>query len=146
MTTSDDPPGDPDADGGAPPTDDERAPRRRAWPWLVGTLALVAVLVGVGVGVFTLLDRTFGADDAAGAEEGSAVVEEGLAEGDAYGDNAALDELWDACEAGEGAACDDLYEQSDLGSGYETFGYTCGERLAETQERPVSCEEVVAGG
>ncbi|WP_299036073.1 hypothetical protein [uncultured Pseudokineococcus sp.] len=145
MTTSDDPPpGEAtDGDDARPPSDDGRAPRRRAWPWVVATLALVAVLVGVGAGVFALLDRTFGADESAGG--GSVVVEEGLSEGDAYGDNPDLDALWDACEDGDGTACDDLYLQSALGSGYEGFGYTCGERLGEAEERPLSCEEVTSG-
>jgi len=146
VTTSDSPPEGPDGDGPATPPEDRSAPRRRAWPWVVGTLALVAVLAGVGVGVYTLLDRVFGAPEAVYAQDGSLVEEQPLADGDAYGDNPDLDALWDACEAGDGVACDDLYAQADFGSGYETFGYTCGERLEEDADRPASCEEVVAGG
>ncbi|MEM9714773.1 MAG: hypothetical protein AAGA17_21310 [Actinomycetota bacterium] len=52
---------------------------------------------------------------------------------DTYGDDAALDVLWDECEAGEGDACDELYFISPLGSGYERFGSTCGDTRAETQ-------------
>jgi hypothetical protein len=46
--------------------------------------------------------------------------------GFAYGDNTALDLLWDRCAAGDFAACDELYRISDIGSEYETFGQTCG--------------------
>src|SRR5690606_4400453 len=48
--------------------------------------------------------------------------------GDSYGDDPALDALWDACEAGDGQACDDLYMDSPLGSEYEEFADTCGHR------------------
>lgn len=144
MTTSESPPEGPESDDGAP-APDRRSSRRRAWPWVVGTLALVAVLAGVGVGVFTLLDRVFGVGPVY-AQDGSLVEEPPLAEGDTYGDNPDLDELWDACEGGDGVACDDLWAQSELGSGYETFGFTCGERLGGTAERPASCTEVIAAG
>lgn len=46
----------------------------------------------------------------------------------AYGDDATLDALWDACEAGSGSACDDLYWDSPIGSEYESFGRSCGNR------------------
>jgi hypothetical protein len=45
-----------------------------------------------------------------------------------YGDDAALDQLWDQCEAGDMLACDDLYRGSIFGSEYEEFGKTCGFR------------------
>jgi hypothetical protein len=45
-----------------------------------------------------------------------------------YGDNAALDRLWNQCDSGDMQACDDLYDQSDVGSDYENFGDTCGDR------------------
>ncbi|MGY6500536.1 MAG: DUF2510 domain-containing protein [Acidimicrobiales bacterium] len=51
--------------------------------------------------------------------------------GDTYGDDPALDALWDACEGGDFDACDDLYFSAPLGSGYETFGDTCGGRQPE---------------
>jgi len=150
VTTSDNRPEGPDEDDGtsrtgATPAQGRGAPRRRAWPWVVGTLALVAVLAGVGVGVFTVLDRVFGVGPVY-AEDGSLVVEEPLADGETYGDNPDLDELWDACEGGDGAACDALYIQSDLGTEYERFGRYCGDRVPETEDPPASCEEVVAGG
>ena len=56
-----------------------------------------------------------------------------------YGDDAALDALWDQCEAGDGAACDDLWLSSPLGSNYEVFATTCGDTLGI--EVPPSCED-----
>jgi len=55
---------------------------------------------------------------------------DGPAEGEpnAYGDDPALDELWDGCEAGDMQACDDLYLDSPFGSEYEAYGNTCGNR------------------
>ncbi len=43
-----------------------------------------------------------------------------------YGDDPALDALWDACAGGDMQACDDLYAQSPAGSECEAFGDTCG--------------------
>ncbi|WP_161784021.1 hypothetical protein, partial [Cellulomonas carbonis] len=60
-------------------------------------------------------------------------VSGGVEEGEAYGDDAALDALWDACEGGDGEACDDLYWDSPIGSQYEDFGSTCGGTTAETE-------------
>jgi hypothetical protein len=53
---------------------------------------------------------------------------EALSDAFTYGDDPALDELWDACAAGSGKACDDLYFAAPTDSEYETFGYTCGNR------------------
>ena len=47
---------------------------------------------------------------------------------DDYGDDAALDRLWDLCEDGDWDACDDLYWDSPIGSGYEAYGASCGDR------------------
>lgn len=47
-----------------------------------------------------------------------------------YGDDAALDALWDACETGDFNACDELYFDSPFDSVYEAFGDTCGDRQA----------------
>lgn len=52
---------------------------------------------------------------------------------DTYGDNAALDQLWDACAAGDAVACDDLFDRSGYDTGYEEFGYTCGDRFRNPQ-------------
>jgi hypothetical protein len=47
---------------------------------------------------------------------------------DGYGDDPALDALWDACADGDMVACDELYWSTPVGSEYEAFGATCGER------------------
>jgi hypothetical protein len=60
-----------------------------------------------------------------------------------YGDDAALDELWDACEAGDGQACDDLYFDSPLGSEYEEFGMTCGGRLEGSDAEELFCADEI---
>lgn len=46
----------------------------------------------------------------------------------AYGDDAALDLLWDECADGSGGACDQLWSNAPLGSAYEEFGVSCGDR------------------
>lgn len=53
------------------------------------------------------------------------------AAGSAYGDDPALDALWDGCAAGDAAACGELYLSSPLGSEYEAFALTCGGRAPE---------------
>lgn len=45
---------------------------------------------------------------------------------DTYGDDPALDALWDGCAAGDYAACDTLWIKSPFGSDYEAFAETCG--------------------
>lgn len=44
-----------------------------------------------------------------------------------YGDDAALDALWDACDSGDVQACTELYFESPVDSDYESFGATCGD-------------------
>lgn len=44
----------------------------------------------------------------------------------AYGDDAHLDTLWDACTVGDAASCEALYYDSPIGSQYEAWGATCG--------------------
>lgn len=61
-------------------------------------------------------------------------------EANAYGDDPALDALWDDCDGGDLAACDQLFWDSPIGSEYEAFGNTCGERYPEDAV-PYSCEE-----
>lgn len=61
-----------------------------------------------------------------------------MSDANAYGDDPALDALWDQCDAGDGAACDELYFSSPFGSEYEDFGDRCGGRF---EEAPISCEE-----
>lgn len=46
---------------------------------------------------------------------------EARAEPGTYGSDAALDALYDECEAGDTLACDDLYWDSPFGSEYEAF-------------------------
>ncbi|WP_043500431.1 hypothetical protein [Georgenia sp. SUBG003] len=53
---------------------------------------------------------------------------------DAYGDDPALDALWDSCEQGDAQACDDLFMDSPVGSEYEDFGASCGERFPGTEQ------------
>ena len=60
---------------------------------------------------------------------------------DDYGDDPAMDALFDACQAGDGAACDELYWSSPLGSRYEDFGNTCGGRFVDSP--PLSCEDAL---
>jgi len=49
----------------------------------------------------------------------------------AYGDDPALDALWDQCQAGSGLACDQLFDQAPINSEYEAFAGTCGNRTQE---------------
>ncbi len=48
-----------------------------------------------------------------------------------YGDDAALDALYDACESGDLAACDELFLVSPFGSDYETFALSCGDSRSD---------------
>lgn len=64
----------------------------------------------------------------------AAIVALANAGGEAYGDDPALDALWDACEAGDAQACDDLYLDSPLWSEYEEFGGSCGGRFPGTDQ------------
>lgn len=45
-----------------------------------------------------------------------------------YGDDPALDLLWDECAASGTEACDTLFNESPEGSEYEAFANTCGGR------------------
>jgi hypothetical protein len=51
--------------------------------------------------------------------------------GQSYGDDPALDLLWDLCADGDDAACDDLYSVAPADSEYESFGDSCGGRGRE---------------
>lgn len=55
----------------------------------------------------------------------------GSAAANDYGDDPALDALWDACATGDGDACDELYFTSPTNSVYEDFGNTCGGVIPE---------------
>lgn len=72
-------------------------------------------------------------DTCGGRTEGGALCESaasgepGVSGGaETYGDDPALDALWDACAAGDLAACDELYFSAGIGTEYEEFGETCG--------------------
>ena len=82
-------------------------PHRRKW--LIGAIA-AAILVVLGVGVGLLV---------AGGDDEPPYV---------YGDDAALDDLWDACNTGELSACDQLFATAPYESEYSYFGETCGDR------------------
>lgn len=59
-----------------------------------------------------------------------------------YGDDEALDQLWDECERGVMSSCDDLYQVSPLESDYEYFGGTCG--LLDVEDPPEFCAEATS--
>lgn len=59
--------------------------------------------------------------------------------GDGYGDNAALDALYDLCAEGLMASCDRLYLDSAPGSEYEQFALTCGDRFTLARA-PIRCD------
>jgi actin-like ATPase involved in cell morphogenesis len=47
-----------------------------------------------------------------------------------YGDDEALDQLWDGCDAGDWSACDQLFAAAPFDTEYSFYGETCGERLS----------------
>lgn len=63
-----------------------------------------------------------------------------------YGDDAALDALWDQCQAGSGLACDQLFDQAPIGSDYEQFAGTCGNRTQELRCADVYTTTTAAAG
>lgn len=71
---------------------------------------------------------------------GDAAVEAFMVENPAYGDNEALDAIWDTCKAGNMRACDSLAATARLESPAWTFGSTCGERTTEKLEGCVGSE------
>lgn len=83
-----------------------------------------------------------GTTDAVGScASGAGTADESGSTGGSYGDDPALDALWDACEGGSGTACDDLYTESPAGSEYEDFGLTCGNRV----EFAMYCSDEIGG-
>lgn len=77
-------------------------------------------------------DEAFGASCAGRQSVNSNVLCEELAGSNViplgYGDDPALDALWDECTAGDLTSCDDLYAQSPGNSSYLDFGASCGNR------------------
>ncbi|PFG40072.1 hypothetical protein ATJ97_2592 [Georgenia soli] len=86
--------------------------------WIVG--GAVLVIVAVVAVVIGLISSGFGGFETSGP--------------DGYGEDAALDALWDKCEAGNAQACDDLFLESPFGSEYEEFGGSCGGRFPGTDQ------------
>lgn len=72
-------------------------------------------------------DEWFGAT-CGGLSDGSRWCVDEFGGAGGYGDEAYLDDLWDACSFGDWEACDQLYLESPAGSEYEAFGATCGNR------------------
>jgi multidrug efflux pump subunit AcrA (membrane-fusion protein) len=56
-----------------------------------------------------------------------------------YGDDPALDALYDECTNGSSSSCDELFFASPVGSEYEAYAVTCGERFSHV-EAPFRCE------
>jgi hypothetical protein len=133
---------------GAPPG---RGSRKALW-WTLGILGgLFALLAGLAImgalagpnldavradcsqGDLAACDTLFleapvGSDDEAyGANCGEYGIE---LPGSCAADLPQLDTLRADCEAGDPDACDQLYMEAPPGSDYETFGATCGDRLA----------------
>lgn len=87
---------------------------------VVGVVLAVLLLIGVG-GFFAVRALVSGAVDT--FSSGAPTM---VGPGEKYGEDPALDVLYDSCKGGDMTACDDLYDQSPIGSEYETFGDTCG--------------------
>lgn len=91
--------------------------------WVILGIVALIILLGVGAVIFFLNRAKDVVDD---------IVDDiditDLGDGDSYGDDAALDALWDACEDEDWEACDSLFMQAPVGSEYEDFGDTCGNR------------------
>ncbi|MFW2513941.1 DUF4190 domain-containing protein [Demequina sp. SO4-13] len=100
--------------------------RKGTWMAVIGLVLGVLVTIAVTAALTWGIAWTAFEADSAAAESEQAGSE--YAEGSAYGDDPALDALWDDCAAGDNTACDDLYSESPLGSEYEEFGDSCGER------------------
>ncbi len=89
---------------------------------IVGAVLGVLLLFGVGV-YFALKSVVAQAGDVFGSTAPTSI-----SSGERYGDDPALDVLYDSCKGGDMTACDDLYDQSPAGSEYEYFADTCGDR------------------
>lgn len=99
---------------------------------VVGVLVAVVVALASGCGQDAGGDKTRSEQATAAstsrpdAHSTSGLGSDTYGEPFAYGDDSALDALWDACEGGDTGACSDLFFESPIDSDYETFGATCG--------------------
>ena len=109
----------------------------RSFRWLVLLACLsVAALVSTTVFLAATSDESsvftadFDDDDVDDEDFDEDDFEDEFDEDEAfeYGDDEALDFLFDECDEGDLTACDDLYYESPEGSDYEAFGSTCGGR------------------
>ena len=102
-----------------------RQGRGMAWAGLIlgilGTIAWTLVLVFT---IFLVQSDEFQRGFESGYEGSQS--DSLFSDAETYGDDPALDVLWNSCAAGDMVACDDLYSQSPFGSDYEEFGDTCG--------------------
>ena len=94
-------------------------------PGLDLTRAEQQIMVGITA---TCVTDVLAVPEGGSASVGSDIDDDRPPEPMAYGDDARLDRLWDACAAGSGAACDTLFWDSAPASEYETFGESCGGR------------------
>ena len=92
--------------------------------WIILGVVGLIILLGIGAVVF-VLNRAKEVVDDIGDELDITDI---TGDGDSYGDDAALDALWDACADEDWEACDSLFMQAPVGSEYEDFGDTCGNR------------------
>jgi hypothetical protein len=123
------------------------SPGRKKLLWIAAAVVALVVLGAVALATGnsdddTASDRTATTEDGdadgstgggsgAGGDQERAVERTGSSDPDdpqTYGDDATLDDLWDACEAGDLEACDELFRESGFATGYEKFGGTCGGR------------------
>ena len=91
--------------------------------WIILGVVGLIILITIGAVIFVINKARNAVEDNFNLDDITNTLT-----GDSYGDNAALDALWDACTAEDWQACDDLYDQSDIGSEYEAYGDTCGNK------------------
>lgn len=92
--------------------------------WVILGIVVLIILLGVGAVIFFINRAKDVVDDVVDDID----ITDITGDGDSYGDDAALDALWDACENEDWEACDSLFMQAPVGSEYEDFGDTCGNR------------------
>ncbi len=101
---------------------------------------LAAADLGLGATAPSSETLAFGLAVVSAAEECDISLDDPtLSQAAGYGDDPALDALYDQCASGQMGACDQLYVDSPLGSGYESFAVTCGGRF-ELDNAPAICE------